>query len=313
MVKPSGSRELAIPIRSDSEAARAVLKALASEPRLRILELLGENVYNVSQIAEKLDMPLSTANLHINILEEAELLLTEYKPASRGSQKLCTRAHESVRIQFPPATHHERQVLEMSMPIGAYVDARVAPTCGLASEASIIGLLDDPSSFFEPDRVRAQLVWFHHGHVEYRFPNRLPSKTTLDSLQLSVEVCSEAPLHHSDWPSDVTTWVNGVEIGSWTSPADFGDQRGKLTPSWWQDQNSQYGLLKVWQANRSGSYVDGLPISDVRVADLGIEKEPYISVRIGVREDARHVGGLNIFGRMFGNYPQDVVLRLRYV
>jgi len=24
------------------------------------------------------------------------------------------------------------------------------------------------------------------------------------------------------------------------------------------------------------------------------------------------VGGINIFGRRFGNYPQDLVLRLRY-
>jgi predicted transcriptional regulator len=35
-------------------------------------------------------------------------------------------------------------------------------------------------------------------------------------------------------------------------------------------------------------------------------------VRIGVKADARYVGGLNIFGRHFGNYPQDIVLRLRY-
>ena len=36
-----------------------------------------------------------------------------------------------------------------------------------------------------------------------------------------------------------------------------------------------------------------------------------IRVRIGVRETAAHPGGINIFGRGFGNYDQDVVLRLR--
>jgi predicted transcriptional regulator len=50
----------------------------------------------------------------------------------------------------------------------------------------------------------------------------------------------------------------------------------------------------------------------VRLKDLAIESGKFIAVRIGVKEDALHVGGLNIFGRHFGNYPQDIVLRLRY-
>jgi len=33
-------------------------------------------------------------------------------------------------------------------------------------------------------------------------------------------------------------------------------------------------------------------------------------VKIGIKEDAEHVGGLNIFGRGFGNYDQDLVLRM---
>ena len=35
-------------------------------------------------------------------------------------------------------------------------------------------------------------------------------------------------------------------------------------------------------------------------------------MRIGVRADAENVGGLNLFGRGFGNYPQDLGLRLEY-
>ena len=27
---------------------------------------------------------------------------------------------------------------------------------------------------------------------------------------------------------------------------------------------------------------------------------------------ARHVGGINLFGQRFGNYPQDIILRVRY-
>lgn len=35
-------------------------------------------------------------------------------------------------------------------------------------------------------------------------------------------------------------------------------------------------------------------------------------MRIGIHPDAANVGGINIFGQGFGNYPQDVDLRIEY-
>ena len=58
--------------------------------------------------------------------------------------------------------------------------------------------------------------------------------------------------------------------------------------------------------------MDGLKVSEVRLEQLKLLEHPYISVRIGVKENARHVGGVNLFGAKFGNYPQDIVLRIRY-
>jgi predicted transcriptional regulator len=201
---------------------------------------------------------------------------------------------------------------EVAVPLGSFVACDVGPSCGLASATGIIGLFDDPASFYDAGRGDAQLVWFHHGFVEYRVAHRLPPSAHLESIHVSCEVCSEAPLHHDDWPSDVTVALNDVEVGTWTSPADFGGQRGLLTPAWWEDRNSQFGLLKVWQVNERGGWVDGIRVSDVTVSDLEVLAKPYLSVRIGVRPDARHVGGVNLFGRHFGNYPQDLVVRLKY-
>ena len=290
-----------------------VLKALASEPRLRILDLLGERLSNVSEIAEALHIPVSTANLHVSILENAGLLITELQPAKRGVQKVCARAYEVITISLPvQSARQEARAVEASVPVGSYVDCQVTPTCGLAGRNGLIGLLDDAASFYEPERVNAQLIWFHHGYVEYRLPNRLPPKAEPTSLQVSAEICSEAPMHHDDWPSDITVWINGVDIGTWTSPADFGGQRGILTPQWWETRNTQYGLLKVWQVNREAAFVDGVKVSDVRLSDLELAGSSFLSVRIGVRADAEHVGGINLFGSSFGNYPQDIVVRINH-
>jgi predicted transcriptional regulator len=302
----------ALHLNAGTAEARRVLKALASEPRLRVLELLSSRVYNVSEIAEVLEMPLSTVTLHVNALEEAGLVKSELQPALRGRQKVCARTHDIILIELARGSTAVEQTIDFSMPVGAYVDCQVRPTCGLAGAESIIGLVDDQASFYEPGRLQAQLLWFQQGYVEYRFPNRLPPEAVPDSLHLSLEICSEAPLHHDNWPSDITVWLNGVEIGAWTSPGDFGDVRGVLNPSWWESWNSQYGLLKVWQVNQEGGFVDGIKVSEVRIDQLQIAESSFITMRIGVKADARCVGGLNIFGRGFGNYPQDIVMRLRY-
>ncbi len=294
------------------EGAPKILKALGSKPRMQILELLQDRVLNISDISEALDIPLSTTNLHIGKLEQAGLLISELKPGTRGVQKVCSRIYDAIVVRLPHGNPTEEQVVEQSMPIGNFVSCEVTPTCGLASESGLIGLYDDPASFYEPRRTEAHLLWFQHGYLEYRFPNRLPHGSVLDSLQLSMEICSEAPLHHADWPSDITLWINEIEIGTWTSPGDFGGQRGVLTPEWWETFNSQYGLLKVWQVNGTGSYIDGLHLSDVMIADLQFGNQPFTAVKIGVKPDAKYVGGLNIFGRKFGNYAQDITMRMRY-
>ena len=298
---------------ADVRRAVAVAKALASEPRWRLLRTLGEQLRNVGELAEALAMPPSTVAMHLAVLEQAGLVRSEYVPGRRGRQRVCQRVYDQVRWDLPRMRPRpEPIIIETSLPVGAYAEADVAPTCGLAGPDAVIGLLDDPTSFFEPEHAQAQLVWFRHGHLTYRFPNRLPPRSRADTLWLSLELCSEAPMHHHDWPSDVSVWVNDVLLGTWTSPADFGGRRGLLTPAWWDTRNSQYGVLKEWRVTEQGSFVDGMRLSGVTIDDLSLPGRPFVSVRVGVDPDARHVGGLNLFGRGFGNYPQDIVLRLRY-
>jgi predicted transcriptional regulator len=296
----------------DLEEMEIVTKALGSDKRLAILKLLGTQTCSVLDIAQALDIPQSTATQHINILEKAGLITTDLMPAKRGLQKICARVYDHIDIRLPAEPEAIDTTSTISMPLGAYTDADVCPTCGLANENGIIGEIDNPVTFFEPEHITAQLIWFRSGYIEYRFPNRLPPGAELESLELSFEVCSEAPLNHPEWPSDVTVWINGQDIGTWTSPTDFGRERGILTPAWWDNNNSQYGLLKVWKVTPTGSYVDGAQTSPVSLADLTSDLDSKISVRIGFKEDTHNAGGINLFGKKFGNYPQDIIMRLLF-
>jgi predicted transcriptional regulator len=296
---------------SPAETA-ALMRALANETRIAILRYLGDQIVPVNRIAHDLGLPQSTATMHVGLLEKAGLIQTELQPARRGLQKICGRRYDEIVISLPRSGKAPAPAAVLSTAVGAYTDFHVEPSCGLASPTGLIGLLDDPQSFWEPGRIDAQLLWFRSGFVEYVFPNHVPPGTTTTALQFSAEICSEAPLSDPDWPSDITVWINGFAIGSWTSPADFGEPRGLLNPAWWGDRDSQYGLLKRWRVTEDGTTIDGLPLSDVRLSELGVRARQPIRLRIGVTAEAENVGGVNLFGRGFGNYPQDLELRLEY-
>jgi predicted transcriptional regulator len=290
-----------------------VLRGLASPARARILRLLLRRPgLNVNDIAEALSLPQSTVSSNLQILETAGLIRTETQKGRKGNQKLCFSSFDEVLVMLrDDVSRVNANAIEVAMPIGLYTSCEVSAPCGLCSPKGVIGLLDVPGTFLDPDRMNAGLMWFTRGFVEYQFPNNARHVgKAITTLDLSFELSSEVPGTASDWPSDITVAVNGRELGVWTSPGDFGDQRGLYTPDWWKLKGSQYGMLKSWRVTPDGAFVDGVKISSLTSKDLDFSAHHSIRVRIEVKADARHPGGVNIFGRGFGNYDQDIVLRL---
>jgi predicted transcriptional regulator len=290
-----------------------VLHALASEVRVSILKLLHiEGPMNVNDIAARLNQPQSTISSNMQILVGAELVRTETQKARKGNQKICHSLFDEVLVMFKEDIRPiKSNSIEVAMPLGLYSSCDVSAPCGLCSGEGIIGLLDVPDTFLDPDRMKTGLIWFTRGYVEYQFPNNARlAKQKIASMEFSMELSSEVPGTNADWPSDITISVNGSDIGTWTSPGDFGDKRGVYTPDWWKLKGSQYGKLKSFRINAMGTYVDGVKISPFTLKDLDLDTHHSIRLRIGVKPDAKHPGGINIFGRGFGNYDQDIVLRL---
>ncbi|MFY8031385.1 MAG: ArsR/SmtB family transcription factor [Devosia sp.] len=290
-----------------------VLHALASEVRVSILKLLHiEGPMNVNDIAARLNQPQSTISSNMQILVGAELVRTETQKARKGNQKICHSLFDEVLVMFKEDIRPiKSNSIEVAMPLGLYSSCDVSAPCGLCSSEGIIGLLDVPDTFLDPDRMKTGLIWFTRGYVEYQFPNNARlAKQKIASMEFSMELSSEVPGTNADWPSDITISVNGSDIGTWTSPGDFGDKRGVYTPDWWKLKGSQYGKLKSFRINATGTYVDGVKISPFTLKDLDLDTHHSIRLRIGVKPEARHPGGINIFGRGFGNYDQDIVLRL---
>ncbi len=289
-----------------------VFKALGSGTRLKILELLARQKMNINELGQALDIAHPTVSKHVQTLEQAGLVLSEYMPGEQGTQKRCQLRYDRLVISLEAVQQPEGLSEETEMPIGMYTFAHPTITCGLASREKIIGFMDETQSFLLPERSQAQILWMAEGFVEYIFPNTVPSVMEISQVDLSMEICSECLDFNNDYPSDITVWINGVEIGTWTSPGDMGDRHGRLNPAWWNHHDSQYGFLKVWSVGDEGCYIDSAMLSEITVKDIMVVPRQPVTVRIGIKPDAEHVGGFNLFGRGFGNYEQDLSLRLHY-
>ncbi len=285
----------------------AFFEALGSETRLKIVALLAEQPMDIGEMAESLGVSSAIVTRHIDTLQKAGIVTAEKTAGRRGRRRLCRLREDTALLRFRPAAGEEG-VMRASVPVGHYSAWQVRPTCGLARPEGIIGAVDDPRYFADPAHVGASLLWFGGGYVEYRLPNFLLRGQSARAIQLSFEICSEAPGVNENWPSDIAFSLNGVRLGTWTSPGDFGGRRGRLTPLWWD--GTQYGLLKTLRVDASGSYIDGIRLSDVTIARLGLDFGREIVFRVANPPEAAHRGGVTLFGRGFGNYDQNIELRL---
>src|ERR687892_1078832 len=235
-----------------------LVKGLSSPMRLQILHVLRRRgPMNVNGISRHLGLPQSTIATNVQALESAGLIRTELVKAAKGQQKVCSVRFDEIVIRLDGApTQQQDDLIEVAMPLGLYTACQVSAPCGLCSPDGIIGLLDVPDYFLDPSRMQASLIWFGRGYVEYKFPNNAKIlNAEVESVEFSMELSSEVPGTNSDWPSDISLWVNDVLIGTWTSPGDYGDKRGVYTPNWWKLEGSQYGKLKTWRIGGSWSFL----------------------------------------------------------
>lgn len=287
-----------------------ILDALASESRLKIINLLAEEECNIKQIAEKLYLSNGIVTRHVKQLEKAGLINTKLVSTKSGSQKVCSLAIDELYIRFPSNVFPNYKIHQTNIAVGHFTDFYATPTCGLATEDNYIGKLDEPRYFMESQRVDAEIIWFTEGFLEYKIPNFLDLKNQKpELLEISLEIASEFPVSNNNWPSDIGFYINDTFTGKWTVPGNYSDVRGKLTPKWWSDRNSQYGLLKTLRVTPHETLIDGEAISDVSLNDIKLDGN-LIKIRIAVEEE--NPGGLTIFGKYFGNYPQDIIYKMYY-
>ncbi|MBR3494380.1 MAG: helix-turn-helix domain-containing protein [Clostridia bacterium] len=293
-------------------AGMPIFKALSSETRMAILELLqSEGAMSITAIAQRLNLTAGSLTPHIRILQECGLISISMTEGKHGTMKMCSTEVNSLMVSAPDISVL-KNIYETEIGIGQYTNYEVRPTCGICTPEHIIGQVDVPEYFSDMERTNAHILWFSSGYVEYMLPCFLKEGQNPLELQLSMEISSEAPGVQENWPSDIHFRLNGVDLGYWTSPGDFGRIHGIYNPPWWFPNWNQHGLYKLLSINEQGTFMDGGRIGDATIDDIRIRPGRAIAFRIEVPEDAQHVGGATLFGKGFGNYPQDIRMRMHY-
>lgn len=289
--------------------------ALGSETRLRILRRLQSEPYaiSVTDLGRELDIPLTTLLYHLDKMEGAELIHIYYSSGPRGMQKTVVRDLHGADLRFHFSCRSESKkinVFKQTVGVGRFTEFLTNDVNFCTSEKQYAFMGDN---CYHPDRFDAQLVYTTAGIIAYKFSNHVAKFHRSTELTLSLEICSEAPYFDNDRLSDITFWINGKELYTWTSPGDFGDHRGLQNPEWWRSVDTQHGVMITLSVDANGVTFNGSPVrSKVNIDSLRLGEGNCIELRFGNKPTSTNQGGFNVFGKRFGDYPQDIELVLAY-
>lgn len=299
---------------SDADSITKISKALNSPVRLEILSTLISQSMSMSEIADKFYLPMSSVSMHIHALADAGLISIKTKPGIHGSQRVCGIKVSSIHIDLFADIHQKSQkpAAIIEMPIGNYSDCDITAPCGIVNANTYIDLEDSVFGFYSPDHINASLLWFTSGMLEYRFPTKELTHSEIRQIAFSFEVCAEAPGYNNDWPTDITVEINDTPVTTFTVKGDYGGRKGLNNPSWWNPANTQFGELKTLIISNEACYIGEEIVSPHTIDSLGIKNDLFFTFRLKVDSESEHVGGMNLFGKNFGDYSQDIIMKIEY-
>ena len=69
---------------------------------------------------------------------------------------------------------------------------------------------------------------------------------------------------------------------------------------------------KIITINENGTYLDGLFLAPITIRDIDFDHHTEISIKVVVPKTARHVGGVTLFGKGFGDYNEGIKAKVLY-
>lgn len=297
---------------NDEQQLARLASALNSTVRRKMLRLLAENRYSVMGLAKILNLSISTTAFHLKFLKDAGLVTVLPNPNKKGNEKNVSQGLASITLNLRANIPCKNAEFNYIVPIGSYTNFDISSPCGLVNADGLVYMHDNPDVFRMAERFGAIMLSFTKGYVEYAIPAFEYKDKEILSFTFSLEICSECPNYNNTWKSDITFWINDKEVCTYRCLGDYGDRKGRFPIPCWPTNSTQYGILKKIRIDNSGTYIDEEFVGLVTLADLSLNARDITTLKIGIKDNARYVGGLNIFGKNSGDTEQDIVVQVSY-
>lgn len=286
-------------------------KALSNPVRIDILHQLFESPKSITELAKLNKITNATVIFHLEILEKATLIYSKTMPSKKGKTLIFFINFTQLRLYTSETNSESTEVFAQSMAVGNYIDAEFNKYVRIATENESFIL--ENNDVFDARRTGAQLIGTDNGRFSYAFGNSFAKHYQVEKLEFSLEICSEAPYYRNDWKSEITFGVNGIELTTYLATGDYGGKRGKLNPDWWEDKFTQFGRLVEITITNSGVMLNGEKVAaSPTLGELKISGGNRILFDVYVKKGVKYAGGFNLFGKKFGNHPQDIMLKAYY-
>ncbi len=223
----------------------------------------------------------------------------------------------------------EHQVV-MDMPIGNYYTSFIdSMPCGMVLYNGS-AFFDNCDVFKTSSHYYATLLWFgKDGFLAYNVS--LPNITPID-LRIFMEVSSEAPLHNENYPSDLSIYINKDKYLTYNINGDYGGEYPRYMPQNlknWNKDYSQHGEPLLIEINDFGTFIVDKKVTEKEVddwlyrrIDLPLKRVSDKTIKgidmsnmdfvLSIDKDSQHVGGLNVYGKRFGNYAHGIVFSISF-
>lgn len=288
-------------------------QALGSEKRLAILRLLKNQDRSIKELSQILSITPAITTRHVKTLEHAGLVDVYIENGRHGLSKKVRLKLREAQIIFNNNYEEEKQedCTQIDIPICSYSSYDIEAPCGMATPEAIFGRIDDPRYFSAPNRYDISLLWFTSGYLDYPIPTFDIDIDNLKEIEITFEICSEYPGFNNSFKSDIYFYFNSMLLCCWTCPGDFGGRKGMYTPMWW-NLGTEFGLLKRISIDEKGVEMDGIHVSDRPLHEFIDRHENSFHFKIDCPHDTRHPGGCNLFGKRFGDFDQNILVKCYY-
>lgn len=287
--------------------------ALSSPIRIAILKQVNKEGKTFSELAKLNFVSFSSIVFHTKLLEEAKLVQIKTIKTNNGSAKLVIKGCLEINVDFEDLSPlaSSRRLYHNSVHVGDYTNAEFGDNNGFVIKSNFHSFYQDTP--FLNERKEADLVYTNRGFVEYSFDNSEFRNKKIDEISFSLEICSEVPYYNNNFESLIGFSINGKEVIDFVSPGDFGGRRGRVSPSDSSLNATQYGQLKTIIVNTKGVYLDGVLLNEeITIPELELDKSNRVLFRITSKKKDNSYGGFNLFGKNYGDYPQDIEMDVSY-